>query len=762
MSGRKSDKRSRKGQPTPARPGKKQRIEDPDSDSDPDPDPNPVTIAKDILRSRPVLDNGLHYISTSESDIVQGEAELEQLAMSLYNASEEKAEYDQASFGSTAANCQRFRTLWKVCLRVFHCSPMLLISPANGLRYWPSQGQGGRQGSKILYSVDFSLAFTALTVHPCWECDEGRLVAALQYALRCRMNRCEPWPERTAARYLRCPALTIMSNMTRQACDQYESIHAMHLEARRKCGDQQPSVLSDFLKHLGDIVTTGHANHGLYHGLTALCVTTNEMKVLKKAVESFDWPDPAWNCTPDEIYAAYKKEVGAAKNEPPRTDELKDMVELSLKCVFRVIAYHQRSSVLERCHQQVETVANLKGKAKAVAESDAAIDTEAGAEAGAEADAEVIAQHDQALIGSNGDHRDDKDEDDEEMQRIPPSRQGASSRTKLRPFTSDARSIHGGLASGSRMRARPSLISDRLGQRSEDTPLMLGIPRYKMQPNPLASSLPSARGAISRDVPWDEADEPVLERLERDKRSIEEMIQKEVGNGVSDIHQSLIGTGDRLEKAMKDGFKDILQDSRLAIRESMASAAATAVSEGGRLVDPSKEFEASVKATNETTQTLTSELSAARKTIENLTNQIKATPNSLTEKVREVEDLKARLAAEAAASSAQNAEKDKEIETLKAQLNAQVDASSAREAEKDKEIEILQARLTTQADASRVLQARLESCEESRRATRHRSVDNDPQDLIDNKPGLHARLRAEERLLQSSSAETQSEDALPW
>ncbi|KAF5662347.1 hypothetical protein FCIRC_11541 [Fusarium circinatum] len=155
------------------------------------------------------------------SFFLQEEAE----AMALFDASQSKVDFEKFTpkESTNSPTVNDFRSVWKVCLRVFEWSPVLLISPLNGLKYrsarTPQQSTHGPESSEppegpeqpdntqdpeesrsskdkpseVIFAPGFSQALFTLIVHPCWEGDAVLFLLA-QFTVKCRVNNQEPWP----------------------------------------------------------------------------------------------------------------------------------------------------------------------------------------------------------------------------------------------------------------------------------------------------------------------------------------------------------------------------------------------------------------------------------------------------------------------------------------------------------------------------------------------------------------------------------------
>ncbi|KAL7762952.1 hypothetical protein ACKLNR_006310 [Fusarium oxysporum f. sp. zingiberi] len=108
------------------------------------------------------------------------------------------------------------------------------------------------------------------------------------------------------------------------------------------------SRFSRFLHFLGGQVKSTPSDLSqpqTYLGVGALPVTIKDLRFLTAAVTEFDWGVESWNCSPDEVWKAYRAERGIGKDEVPLTNaETKRYTLRSLKDVYREIADQIRVS----------------------------------------------------------------------------------------------------------------------------------------------------------------------------------------------------------------------------------------------------------------------------------------------------------------------------------------------------------------------------------------------------------------------------------
>ncbi|KAF5644472.1 hypothetical protein F52700_2471 [Fusarium sp. NRRL 52700] len=299
-------------------------------------------------------------------------------AMALFDASQSKLDFEKFNPGECIASptTNDFKNLWKVCLRVFEWSPVLLISPLHGLKYRSArrtqQSDHGTEGSEppddseqpdatqdheqsrpsmnskpseVIFSPGFSTMLFTLIVHPCWEGDAVLFLLALQFTIKCRVDNREPWPRDDLV--YRVSGLRDLRSMfddpNREPIGIAEMMNAVH----NSQAEDERTTFSRFLHFLGGQVKTFPSDvtqSQTYLGVSALPVTVKDLKFLTAAVTEFDWGNDPWNCSPDEVYKAFWAKRGIGKDEVPITNaDTKRWTLRSLKDAYRDIARQKRA-----------------------------------------------------------------------------------------------------------------------------------------------------------------------------------------------------------------------------------------------------------------------------------------------------------------------------------------------------------------------------------------------------------------------------------
>ncbi|KAF5575877.1 hypothetical protein FPCIR_12928 [Fusarium pseudocircinatum] len=305
-------------------------------------------IAKSRLEARPPIVKKDLEDAFEAVDFAKEKPEIEGPAMKLYDASNEKADYEEFNPEVNTPVVKDFKALWKICLRLWRVSPTTVISPMCNLRYFPLSS-GRKRANQAVFSPEFSKLFATLITHPCWGFQHERFVLALQYLVKCRVDNRNRWPHQ-GAKERECPAIEALFNMFDESGHGDRSLHEIHKSARESIVGGGVSVFSDFLHFIGERVTKCDMDQEqAYYGMPALPVTIGDMKSLADAVKNFKWPDESWRCSPGDIHSAFKAERKSGKDDLPTTGtELKEFLDRSLKDIFRDIEIYRQRADSER------------------------------------------------------------------------------------------------------------------------------------------------------------------------------------------------------------------------------------------------------------------------------------------------------------------------------------------------------------------------------------------------------------------------------
>ncbi|SCN96741.1 uncharacterized protein FFE2_08584 [Fusarium fujikuroi] len=344
-----------------------------------------LEAARECLEARPIYSRGRlsdHMRPDPAVEFATSNPEVEAEAMALFDAAQSKVDFERfrPQEGINNPTINDFRSLWKVCLRVFDWSPVMLISPLQGLKYRsvarraqksgstpvlgaseppgdPNQADSaenleqpqaskGNMPSEVIFPPDFSRILTALIVHPCWRYDHVPFILALQYTVKSRVDNREPWPCSDLLYYTE--SLRVLRSMFDEPDREPIGITEMLNAVQNSQAEDDRSTFLRFLHFLGGKVKSTPSDVSqpqTYLGVDALPVTIRDLRFLTAAVTEFDWGQDSWNCSPDEVWKAYRSERGLGRDEIPDTNaDTKRYTLRSLYDVYRGIASRRRGS----------------------------------------------------------------------------------------------------------------------------------------------------------------------------------------------------------------------------------------------------------------------------------------------------------------------------------------------------------------------------------------------------------------------------------
>ncbi|KAI8714992.1 hypothetical protein NCS52_01005900 [Fusarium sp. LHS14.1] len=250
--------------------------------------------------------------------------------MIVWDASPEKAAY-----ASITGHGGVVTALWKVCLRLFRCPPIDIISPLHNLRYQPLIGpyQPGT------WSREFCNLLTPLLTHSIWQGSPERLAMALQYSVVCRTDDRRPWSPQPL-----CPALINLRDSMDKAdgSELSRSVHHMHKEARSLAirNDDEPSQMSNLLVRIHKTVKNSTyeripERETSYQGFWVYALNNHDLRAVKTAI------DKELSPTIDEAYELFKAEKGVGL-DLPKASQLREFHERAGRRHLRLMAIKQR------------------------------------------------------------------------------------------------------------------------------------------------------------------------------------------------------------------------------------------------------------------------------------------------------------------------------------------------------------------------------------------------------------------------------------
>ncbi|KAF9769834.1 hypothetical protein IL306_012677 [Fusarium sp. DS 682] len=260
------------------------------------------------------------------------------------------------------------RILWRTSIRLLDVTPVHMISPLNRLRYQPM----GKKDVSEIYSKRFCTELTSLMVHPCFEEESDDLVQVLQYAVICRIDERKFWPF-NEHHDTKCPALKFLFEKLK-ACGESgapDPIHRMHASARARALENRtkPSSWSDFLYHLGDIVSKDESqrpsNDDKYRhdmGWPVLPLTLRDLKAIVKAIDITRFRKREWRYSVAEAFSAWKEVNKVNKNGEgaPESKQLSDFYEITTKDVRRRMILSEKARAADTSSEYDSDEDNLE------------------------------------------------------------------------------------------------------------------------------------------------------------------------------------------------------------------------------------------------------------------------------------------------------------------------------------------------------------------------------------------------------------------
>ncbi|KAK7420580.1 hypothetical protein QQZ08_010339 [Neonectria magnoliae] len=159
--------------------------------------------------------------------------------------------YGEVNFKGSSAD--KTLVVWKICLRLFRCSPLHMISPMYDLLYTHLPNKNDNALPTVFWSKDFCNTLARLATHPFWNGDVNRLTLAIQFAVICRTDDRRVWKMPNIGP---CEPLDeLRKQMNRIRGDTTPSpIIDMHEIVHRNVEEQLEVTMSDLLFYLGKVV----------------------------------------------------------------------------------------------------------------------------------------------------------------------------------------------------------------------------------------------------------------------------------------------------------------------------------------------------------------------------------------------------------------------------------------------------------------------------------------------------------------------------
>lgn len=254
----------------------------------------------------------------------------------------EQSDIKEASSKLDSTQYLSLFSLFKISLRVYGTTPLVLLSPYMAMRY--QQVYFGSH--KWIMSRKFCETLSKIMVHPCWGGDINWIALALQWAVICRLDSRRKWYE--GLEYS-CPViqqtLDKVQGFEGKFLDtSYHEIHADEMERASERGESL-SIYSHILYKIGEAVPKEPARpetdpeYNTLFGRRVLPVTQWDLDVLVKVVNAMEFK-PRWNYSVEDALTAWKAEKSGA--ELPSRDKLPLIYEITYKGIFRFLRLNDR------------------------------------------------------------------------------------------------------------------------------------------------------------------------------------------------------------------------------------------------------------------------------------------------------------------------------------------------------------------------------------------------------------------------------------
>ncbi|KAG5795235.1 hypothetical protein H9Q69_005697 [Fusarium xylarioides] len=255
------------------------------------------------------------------------------------------SEIKEASRNLNTPQYRSLFSLFKISLRLYRTTPIVLFSPVCVMRYQPVSKNP--TASNWIMSDKFCETLSRIMVHPCWKEDIDSLALALRWTVICRRDSRFGW---TKGIKVSCPVIqrTIGKVEAYDSRSLDTSYHDMHKAERERASERGESLssLSNILYELGEAVLKDKTKrpevvpeYDRIFGWGVLPVTTWDLDVLAKVVDSMKFGSP-WNYSVEDALIAWKTENSVV--ELPSRDRLSFIYECSHKSIFKYLRLFAR------------------------------------------------------------------------------------------------------------------------------------------------------------------------------------------------------------------------------------------------------------------------------------------------------------------------------------------------------------------------------------------------------------------------------------
>ncbi|KLO87968.1 Uncharacterized protein LW93_5134 [Fusarium fujikuroi] len=254
----------------------------------------------------------------------------------------EQSDIKEASSKLDSTQYLSLFSLFKISLRVYGTTPLVLLSPYMAMRY-----QGVYFGSnKWIMSRKFCETLSKIMVHPCWDGDIKWLALALQWAVICRLDSRRKLHNGLG---YSCPVIQQTLDNVQGFAGRFLDIsyHEIHEDERERASErgESLSIYSDILYEIGEAVPKEPARpeadpeYNTIFGRRVLPVTQWDLDILVKVVNAMEFK-PRWNYSVEDALTAWRAEKSGA--ELPSRDKLPLIYEITYRGIFRFLRLNDR------------------------------------------------------------------------------------------------------------------------------------------------------------------------------------------------------------------------------------------------------------------------------------------------------------------------------------------------------------------------------------------------------------------------------------
>ncbi|KAM0548032.1 hypothetical protein ACHAPJ_010090 [Fusarium lateritium] len=258
-------------------------------------------------------------------------------------------------------NYSRVMTLWKICIRIFRCSPYALLSHVQGLVYLPVFKP--EDEPPAIWNQTFCDDLSHILTHPVWDGEVEFLQTALQYAVICRTNDRRRWTMPLVN--IDGGPLVRLKVAIRNSPDPLPlSVHEMH-DAARSNGPTKiiHCTMSNLLTQIGETAKEKEKSKSAsrfsgsrktsVEGFLVYGVTIVDLRTIRQAIDSLERVGSRVYRSTDVCYQEFMK----ARNTNTDMPDMKQLPE-----------FHRRAWLYER--RRMDDARDIDGRVETGVEAD--------------------------------------------------------------------------------------------------------------------------------------------------------------------------------------------------------------------------------------------------------------------------------------------------------------------------------------------------------------------------------------------------------